>query len=138
MFLGVFLKINPVLGLVFLLMVVFNIVLSPERINKYVGKASGLKGWLLAILSGVFATGPIYTWYILLGELKQQGMKTSLIAAFLYSRAVKLPLLPLLVHYFGFVYTLVLSIYLIVFSIVSGVIVGKLTSESTTNGKMNS
>lgn len=131
-FTQVFIQILPVLVIVFVLMVLFNLFLTPERTREYLGSSSGLKGWLLAMVGGIFSTGPIYTWYILLGELKQQGMKTSLAAVFLYSRAVKFPLLPLLVHYFGITYTLVLSLYLIFFSILSGIIMGMLMSESNT------
>jgi hypothetical protein len=48
-------------------------------------------------------------------------MRASLASAFLYSRAIKLPLLPLMVHYFGGLYTAVLCIYLLVFAFVSGI-----------------
>lgn len=115
-------KVLPVLVLVFCLILILNLILSPQRVKTYVGAASGIKGWLLAIVAGILSTGPIYAWYVLLSELKQKGMKTSLLAVFLYSRAIKLPLLPLLVHYFSLRYTLVLSLYLVVFSIISGVL----------------
>lgn len=126
----VVLQIIPILLVVFVLMVIFNLLLTPERIQDYLGKASGLKGWLLALLGGVLATGPIYTWYILIGDLKKQGMQTSLAATFLYSRAIKLPLFPLLFHYFGIGYTLILTFYLIVFSVMSGLITGLLAEHS--------
>ena len=130
MFGNVFMQLLPVLVFVFVLLVLVNLTLTPDRIRKYVGKTSGLKGWLLALVGGVFSSGPVYTWYILLAELKQQGMKASLIAVFLYSRAVKLPLLPLLVHYFGLQYTIILSLYLLCFSILSGIITGALLGEN--------
>ena len=133
-FTAVLAQVVPVLVAVFVLMVLVNLFLTTERIRKYLGTTSGIKGWLLAIVGGILSTGPIYTWYILLSELKQQGMKASLVAVFLYSRAVKLPLLPLLIHYFGFTYTLILSCYLIIFSIISGIFMGMLTSESNTTG----
>jgi len=44
----------------------------------------------------------------------------------LYSRAVKLPLLPLLVHYFGLGYTMVLVLYLIGFSIIGGLLMERI------------
>ena len=116
-------QIAPVLLMVFVLMVLFNLVLNRQRIEAYLGKTSGFSGWLLAMLGGILATGPIYPWYMMLGDLKQKGMKASLVAVFLYSRAVKLPLLPLLVHYFGMAYTLILSFYLVCFSVISGVII---------------
>jgi uncharacterized membrane protein YraQ (UPF0718 family) len=133
-FTRVLIQILPVLALVFILFVLFNLMLTPERIRNYVGKTSGLKGWLLAMAGGIFSTGPIYPWYILLGELKQQGMKPSLAAVFLYSRAIKLPLFPFLVHYFGVQYTLILSLYLIFFSLLSGVITGFFAGEDDVAG----
>ncbi len=49
--------------------------------------------------------------------------------ALLYSRAVKLPLLPLMIHYFGVGYTLLLCLYLIGFAIVSGAVMQSLEDK---------
>ena len=122
-------RMLPILGLVFLLLFVANLVLEPKWIRRYLGRESGVKGWVAAVLGGILSMGPIYPWYAMLSELRQKGMRNALIAAFLYSRAVKLPLLPLMIHYFGVAYTLVLCLYLIVFSIISGIVVEKLTPQ---------
>ena len=119
----------PILGLVFVLLFVANLVLEPKRIRRYLGRESGMKGWVAAVLGGILSLGPIYPWYAMLGELRQKGMRNALIAAFLYSRAVKLPLLPLMIHYFGVAYTLILCLYLIIFSIISGIVVEKITPQ---------
>ena len=124
-------QVLPVLGLVFFLLFVANFMLEPKRIKRYLGRGSGIKGWIAATLGGMLSLGPIYPWYAMLGELRQKGMRNALIAAFLYSRAVKLPLLPLMIHYFGMAYTLILCVYLVVFSIISGIVIEKLTSEKT-------
>ena len=129
-FAHVFVTVLPVLGVVLLLMLLFNLMLTPERVKTYLGTASGLKGWLLVIVSGVLASGPVYAWYAVLHELRKEGMKASLAATFLYSRAVKLPLLPLLAHYFGTRYMVVLSLYLIIFSVLSGVVTGALADKA--------
>ena len=115
-------NILPVLVLVFILILLSNLFMTPSRVKSWLGKSAGIKGWLFAMLGGVLASGPIYAWYILLAELGKKGMQVSLMGVFLYARAVKLPLLPLLIHYFGLTYTLVLSFYLIVFSILSGML----------------
>ncbi|RKZ67406.1 MAG: permease [Gammaproteobacteria bacterium] len=128
-FTHVMLQVLPVLALVFLLLFIANLVLKPEWIRRYLGSDSGARGWLAATLGGMLSLGPIYPWYAMLAELRQQGMRNALIAAFLYSRAVKLPLLPLMIHYFGLAYTLILCFYLVVFSIISGIVIEKLTSE---------
>jgi len=128
-FTHVMLQVLPVLGLVFLLLFIANLVLKPKWIRHYLGSGSGIKGWVAATLGGMLSLGPIYPWYVMLGELRLKGMRNALIAAFLYSRAIKLPLLPLMIHYFGIAYTLVLCLYLIGFSMISGIVVEKLTSK---------
>jgi len=130
LFTHVIAQILPVLGLVFLLLLAANLLLEPKRIKRYLGRGSGLKGWSIALSGGVLSIGSIYPWYAMLSELQKKGMRTELIAAFLYSRAIKLPLLPLMIHYFGAVYTLVLCLYLIVFAIINGILVEKLTKQS--------
>jgi uncharacterized membrane protein YraQ (UPF0718 family) len=72
---------------------------------------------------GILSHGPIYVWYPLLRELREHGMRTSLVAAFLYNRAIKIPLLPLMIYYFGVIYVVVLLIFMIIASIVEGKII---------------
>lgn len=119
-------QVLPVLGLVFILLFVANLLLDPKWIKQYLGTGTGLKGWVTSVFAGILSVGPIYVWYTVLSELQAKGMRTALIATFLYSRAVKLPLLPLMIHYFGATYTLVLSVYLILFAGINGLIVEKL------------
>jgi uncharacterized membrane protein YraQ (UPF0718 family) len=130
-FMQVMTQVFPMLGLVFLLLFIANLLLEPKWIKRYLGKGSGIKGWIAAIIGGILSLGAIYAWYAMLSELKQKGMRTALIATFLYSRAVKLPLLPLMVHYFGMAYTLILCLYLIIFSIINGFLVEKLAKQRT-------
>jgi hypothetical protein len=68
----------------------------------------------------------VYPWYAMLGDLKAKGMRTALMSVFLYNRAIKLPLLPLLIHYFGLAYVLVLFAYLILFSLPAGLLLERL------------
>jgi len=73
--------------------------------------------------------GSIYPWFALLKDLKEKGMRTAFIAVFLYNRGIKLPLLPLLIHYFGLTFTVLLAIYMMLFSWLDGVIIEKLVSN---------
>jgi uncharacterized membrane protein YraQ (UPF0718 family) len=122
-------QILPVLGLVFVLLLVADLLLDEKRIKRHLGSESGFRGWLAALIGGVLSVGPVYAWYAMLAEMRDKGMRSALIAAFLYSRALKLPLLPLMVHYFGLAYTLVLSLYLLLFSVIIGTIVDRLTAR---------
>ena len=128
-FLAMFGKVVPVLALVFVLMFLVELFLSPQRVEGWLGRGSGLRGWLLALAAGVISTGPVYTWYALLAELRAKGMRTALVAVVLYARAIKLPLLPLLAHYFGLRYMLVLSLLIAVFSIVNGLVMERLLRQ---------
>ncbi len=116
-----------VLVMVFLLMFCINYFVSQKTLIKLFGEGTGIKGWLIAIISGIISMGPIYMWYPLLQKLKQKGVKTRYIAAFLYNRAIKLALLPLLIMYFGWVFVIVLTFTMILASIVQGIIIERMT-----------
>jgi len=119
-FKDILLKIIPIFILIFILMTLTNYFIKPKTLMKYLGKNSGIKGWIIAIVGGILSSGPVYMWYPILNDLQKQGMKTGLIATFLYNRAVKIPLLPLLIVYFGITYSLVLLIVMIVVSVIQG------------------
>jgi len=120
------LKLVPVFILVFLLMTAFNYLLSPERLKRHMEKFSGIKGLLIAVVGGIISTGPIYMWYPMLRELKRKGIGYGFIATFLYNRAVKLPLIPVMIFYFGLKYTVVLSLVMISVSVLLGFLFEKM------------
>ncbi len=120
-----FKQIIPVFLLVFVFMFLSKIFFKPDKISRLVGEKAGLKGWLISIIAGVLSSGPIYMWYPLLADFKEKGMKDSFIAVFLYNRAVKIPLIPMMIFYFGLPFVLTLTFYMILFSIINGVLVEK-------------
>ena len=125
-FKNILITVLPVLGLILVLMALTNYFVKPKSLSKYLGNKSGIKGWLIAIVAGIISSGPIYMWYPLLNDLQKQGMKNGLIATFLYNRAVKIPLLPLLFYYFGLVYSVVLMFVMIIVSVLQGMVIEKL------------
>lgn len=129
-FLGLLKKILPVLGIVFLLIFVSNLFLNPKTVAKYLGTGARTRGWPIAVIAGILSAGPIYMWYPLLGELKKKGMRDALIATFLYNRAVKIPLLPVMVYYFGLKLVVILTILMILFSVLNGLLVERLTTQN--------
>jgi len=120
-------KILPIMGVVIGLLFLNTLLVKPKWVRKHVGHGSGWKGWLVAVGGGIMSMGPIYVWYEVLHELQQKGMRTSLIAAFLYARSVKPQMLPLLIYYFGWLYALVLITYLIIFSVFNGMLTARLS-----------
>lgn len=127
---GTTLKIIPIFVSILLFMVLIDYFIDTERISGWVGKSSGFKGYIIAISAGILSHGPIFVWYSLLESLKEKGMKNGLIAIFLYNRAIKLPLLPMLIYYFGLTFSLVLLGTMILASIVQGFIIEYFTNEN--------
>lgn len=120
-------ELLPALGLVFFFLWLFNLFEGLQKeAARHTGEGSGLRGWLLAIVAGVLSHGPIYPWYPLLRELKRKGTRPALLAAFLYARSIKLPWLPVMAHYFGLGYMLVLTGLMLIFSPLNGWLVERL------------
>ena len=122
-------RLLPVLLLVFAMIFVSNLLVKSDWVRATVGRDSGLRGWAVAVVGGILSVGPIYAWFALLRDLKTKGMRTALIAVFLYNRGIKLPLLPLMIHYFGVAYTLVLATYMTLFSLLSGILIEKMVDR---------
>jgi uncharacterized membrane protein YraQ (UPF0718 family) len=108
------------LCLVFFIMLLINLFLKPASVAKFLGKGSGIKGILLAAVAGIISTGPIYAWYPLLKDLRDKGAGESSIAIFLYNRAVKPFLLPVMIGYFGWLYVVILTILMVLASVAVG------------------
>jgi len=116
----IFVQILPVLVMVILLMWVSGYFLKPKAVSKYLGKESGIRGWALAVSFGIVSHGSVYVWYPLLKEMRGHGMRNGLIASFLYNRAVKIPLIPVMIYYFGIAFVSVLTAYTIIASVIEG------------------
>lgn len=131
----IFIQIFPALVMIILFMGLMNYFVRPEAISKHVGEGSGVRGWLLALSTGILSHGPIYAWYPLLRDLRDQGMKPCLIVVFLYSRAIKIPLLPLMLYYFGTAFVATLAGYMIIAALVQGYIFQSIEGALSTGGR---
>ena len=120
----IFIQILLPLGLVFLLMTGLNLFFKPSKLTNSLGRGTGIKPTLIAVLSGIISTGPIYAWYPLLKELREKGVRPSLLAVFLVNRAVKPLLLPVMVSFFGLVYVVFFTVLIISGSLGVGFIMG--------------
>ena len=124
-FLGILKKIIPIFALVFVLMSITNYFVTPQFILKHM-KRKGIKKWVFVVVGGILSTGAVYMWYPLLADLKDKGLSLGLIATFLYNRAIKIPLLPLMIFYFSLKYVLVLTLIMIFISVIQGITINKL------------
>lgn len=94
------------IGVALLMMMAVNLVLSPTLVARYLGRGAGIKGVLLATLAGVFSMGPVYAWYPLCKALREKGASVFNIATFINTRSIKPVLIPVMVAYFGWRFTL--------------------------------
>ena len=124
-FIGSIIKITPVLFFIFVLLFLSHLLIQPKFIVKYLGQKLSFTSWLFTIVGGIISSGPVYMWYPLLADLRKKGMKNSLVVAFIYARAIKIPLLPMLIYYFSWLYVVILMIYVIIFSVINGLLVEK-------------
>jgi uncharacterized membrane protein YraQ (UPF0718 family) len=126
---GIFRSVFSAFVFVFVLMVLVNYFVNPLVISRYLSKSSGLKKWFIAVVGGIISTGPIYMWYPMLRELHNRGVGYEFVSVFLYNRALKPAILPLMIFYFGVKFVIVLSLVMIFISIVQGLIFEKLEED---------
>ena len=125
----VFTNIIVPIVLVFVVMLVLNLFVKPSQIVRFLGSGMNIRGILLSVVAGIISMGPIYVWYPLLKEFKEKGAGDMPVAVFLYNRAVKPFLLPVMIAYFGWVYVVILTVVTIIASIVNGYIVALFTER---------
>jgi uncharacterized membrane protein YraQ (UPF0718 family) len=118
--------IAPLL-LVFVLMVLLNLFLKTAHIAQFLGRGAGIKGILLPAAAGIISTGSIYVWYPFLKNMRERGAGDSSIAIFLYNRAVKPFLLPVMIGYFGWEYVVILTVFTVLGSFIVGYVLDAIT-----------
>ena len=118
--------------LVFLVLLLTNRYLQAQTVARFVGAHSGIRGVSLALLAAIVSTGPAYAWYPFLSEIRKKGAGTEQVAVFLYGRAIKPFLLPVMAVYFGVVFTVVLNLIIAAGALVTGRVVGQLLSDGET------
>ncbi|MEN8191046.1 MAG: permease [Thermodesulfobacteriota bacterium] len=119
---AVLFRIVPILALVICFTGLLNYFLRPKQIVHHLGGESGARGWLWSMAAGVVSHGPMYVWYPLLDDLRRHGAREGLLVTFFYARAIKVPLLPMMIDYFGVTFTTVLSSYILVGALLQGMI----------------
>jgi len=110
----ILLQVALPLGVAFVMMFLLNLLVKPAHISRLAGRGAGVTGILLSTTAGIFSMGPMYVWYPLLGSLREKGASDFHLANFLSNRAVKPFLMPLMVFYFGWVFTLALTVLTVI------------------------
>ncbi len=126
----IFIQTIPVLFFVYILLVISDLYLNEKRVKKTISKFSGYKGWLISIIGGIISSGPIYMWYPFLSNLKNKGVKSGFIVAFLYNRAIKFPQIPIMLIVYDIYFITILFSVMIISSIIQGIIVNYFEKEN--------
>ncbi len=92
---------------VFILMGLIEVWIPKEKIKKFLGKKSGLKGVTLSFFMGTLPTGPLYAAFPLASSLLNKGARMSNIVIFLGSwAALKIPQLLVEIKFLGVSFTI--------------------------------
>lgn len=116
-------EILPILLLISLFIFLFNILVSNKKVTSYLKKGWYFKKIIFSVIFGIASSGPIYLWYWLLRDLHKIWLTLWHIAAFSYARAIKLPMLPIMIPYFGIKFSILFIVVLFFFSFVQWFIV---------------
>jgi len=105
---------------VYVLIFVFNILFSSEKINHFFTKGNYFHKLTFSVFWWLFSSWPPYLWFPFLKTIKEKNFSEGHIAAFLYARSVKIPLLLLMIQFFWWQFTLVFNSVLFLFSFLIG------------------
>lgn len=119
---GIIKEIAPILIIIYIFMILFSFV-SEDKIKKSVETSPTYVKYILMSLLGTLSHGPIFAWYPFLKELDKKGLSKGSIATFLYSRGVKISLLPMLVSFFDLRFVVILTATTIIFSLIEGLLI---------------
>jgi uncharacterized membrane protein YraQ (UPF0718 family) len=91
---------------VFVLMGLMEIWIPKDKIQKWLGGGSGIKGAAIAFALGTLPTGPLYVAFPMAGSLLRKGARISNMVIFLGSwAALKIPQLMVEIKFLGIAFT---------------------------------
>jgi uncharacterized membrane protein YraQ (UPF0718 family) len=113
----------------------FGVFISKDLVVRYLGKAAGLKGLLLALLLGTLPTGPLYVAFPLAAALKAKGARTYAIVVFLSAWAcIKIPQELVEFQFLGFRFMAVRLALAVAFVLLMGLFIEKLIEWTDKRG----
>ena len=122
-----FIEMISILPAVMVILGLFAVFVPKEAVVKYLGKTSGIKGIILAILLGALPTGPLYIAFPMAAALLKKGAKISNIIVFLSAWAcIKIPQEMMELQFLGGQFMLLRLILTIIFVIIMGISIEKI------------
>ena len=118
---------------VFILMGLLEVWIPKDKIQKWLGSSSGIKGALLSFLMGTLPTGPLYVAFPMTETLLKNGARISNMVIFLGSwAALKIPQLLVEIKFLGGAFTSLRFVLTFTVLVLIGIIMEKLLKNSST------
>lgn len=117
-FLKVLIGIVPVLFFVYFFIFVFNLIISNARIQEKLKTSSNIFKYIISVFGWILSTWPVYLWYPFLKQLRWYWLNNWHITSFVYARAIKIPMFPLMIWYFWLLYTISFNFVLLIFAFI--------------------
>jgi len=100
----------------------FQVWVKPSTIVKWLGKGSGIKGFILVCTFPILMGGSLFTIFPLLKILREKGARQGAIASFITAWGGKAPLLPLETKFLGWPFALLRLCLVILFAFMMGIL----------------
>ena len=114
------------LPVMFILVGLFDVWVSKERVQKHIGEASGIKGAMLIMLLAFIQAGPLYAVFPVAYILWKKGTSATNIFIYLSSASiVKIPMLAFEIGFLGLKFSLLRIFISIPVFIIVAIIMGK-------------
>ncbi|NOZ46341.1 MAG: hypothetical protein GXO79_06125 [Chlorobi bacterium] len=114
------------LPVMFILVGLFDVWVSKEKVQKYIGKTSGIKGILLVILLAFMQAGPMYAAFPVAYILWKKGTSSTNIFIYLSSASIaKIPMVTFEIGFLGLKFSLLRILISIPVFIAISFIMGK-------------
>ncbi|MBN2859132.1 MAG: permease [Sphaerochaetaceae bacterium] len=102
-----FMEMILIIPPVFILMGIMDVWLPKDKVQKWMGRGSGMSGTLLALVLGTLPTGPLYVAFPMAAALLKKGASVHNMVIFLGSwAALKIPQLLVETKFLGLAFTL--------------------------------
>jgi len=129
-----FYEMISILPAIVVLIGLFAVFVPKQMVANYLGRASGVKGFLLAIFLGALPTGPLYVAFPLAAAMLKKGARVANIIVFLTAWAcIKLPQEMVELQFMGLKFTLLRFSLTAVVAVLMGLLTERLmkTAENT-------
>jgi len=114
------------LPVMFILVGLFDVWVSKEKVQKHIGKASGIKGVFLVIFLAFLQAGPLYAAFPVAYILWKKGTSSSNIFIYLSAASIaKIPMLTFEIGFLGLRFSLMRILISLPVFILLGIIMGR-------------